>query len=216
MALRKVNFAENEYYHLYNRGNSKQKIFLDEKDHNHFIKLLYLCNSKRNFVFRDITENTFKFDRESTLVNIGVYCLMPNHFHLFVQEKEEGGISKFMQKLSTAYAMYFNAKYNRTGGLYEGKFKSQHISSDRHMKYLFSYIHLNPVKLIESKWKEKGIRNLEICKAFLHSYSFSSYSEYLGFHRAESKILSCSSFPSYFRSSKVFEEEIIEWLDFTP
>ena len=216
MSIRKVDFATGEYYHLYNRGNSKQKIFLDKNDYKHFIKLLYLCNSKRNFVFRDITENTFEFDRETTLVNIGAYCLMPNHFHLLVQEKEENGISKFMQKLSTAYVMYFNTKYGRTGGLFEGKFKSQHVSKDRHMKYLFSYIHLNPVKLIEPKWKEKGIINLIKAKLFLRDYISSSYLEYLGKNRLESKILSRDNFPKYFPLAKSFESEIIEWLSFTP
>jgi len=214
MSIRNISFAKGEYYHLYNRGNSKQKIFLDKKDHEHFLKLLFLCNSERSFVFRDITKDVFIFDRETTLVNIGAYCLMPNHFHLLVQEKTEDGISKFMQKLSTAYVMYFNAKYNRTGGLFEGKFKSKHISTDQHMKYLFSYIHLNPVKLVEPKWKERKIINLTKTKLFLRNYLYSSYSEYLGKNRQESVILTRKSFPKYFPSKKDFESEIIEWLDF--
>ncbi len=101
MSIRKIDFSINEYYHLYNRGNSKQKIFLDAEDYNHFIKLLYLCNSVRGITFRDVSQNSYEFDREETLVNIGAYCLMPNHFHLLVKEKVENGISKFMQKLLT-------------------------------------------------------------------------------------------------------------------
>ena len=118
MSIRRVNFATGEYYHLYNRGNSKQKIFLDDEDYNHFVKLLYLCNSVRSITYRDVTKNVYDFDREETLVFIGAYCLMPNHFHILVKEKSEKGISKFMQKISTAYSMYFNNKYKRTGGLF--------------------------------------------------------------------------------------------------
>ena len=54
------------------------------------------------------------------LVEIGCYCLMPNHFHLLIREKEENGISLFMKKLLTGYSMYFNIKYQRTGKLFEG------------------------------------------------------------------------------------------------
>lgn len=216
MSIRKVNFAEGEYYHLYNRGNSKQKIFLDKKDYQHFIKLLYLCNSNRNFVFKDITQDTFEFDREGTLVSIGAYCLMPNHFHILVKEKGENGVSKFMQKLSTAYVMYFNVKYKRTGSLFEGKFKSQHANSDRHLKYLFSYIHLNPIKLIQPKWKERGIQSLIKSKSYIAQYPFSSYSDYSGERRIESGLISGTDFPDYFSSVKILEAEIFEWLSFTP
>ena len=214
MSIRKVNFVIDEYYHLYNRGNSKQKIFLDEEDCNHFVKLLYLCNSTKSITYRDVSKNIYDFDREETLVFIGAYCLMPNHFHILVKEKIEKGISKFMQKISTAYSMYFNQKYKRTGGLFEGKFKSQHISIDRYLKYIFSYIHLNPVKLIESKWKEIGIKNLKGVMAYLRNYQHSSYLDYLNGDRIKSKILDKKEFPDYFHSKKSFENEIFEWLNY--
>lgn len=207
-------FVINEYYHLYNRGNSKQNIFLNKEDYVHFVKLLYLCNSTRSITLRDITMNTYDFDREETLVNIGAYCLMPNHFHLLVKEKTEKGISKFMQKISTAYSMYFNQKYIRTGGLFEGKFKSQHAGKDRYLKYLFSYIHLNPIKLIEPKWREKGIKNIKNAVKYLRTYHYSSYLDYLNEDRLRLKILDKNKFPKYFLSKKDFEKEIFEWLSF--
>ncbi len=216
MSIRKVDFSTGEYYHLYNRGNSKQKIFGDKEDHEHFIKLLYLCNSTRSITFRDVSMSTYDFDREETLVNIGVYCLMPNHFHILAKEKSENGISKFMQKLSTAYSMYFNKKYKRTGGLFEGKFKSQHMNTDRYLKYIFSYIHLNPIKLIDSKWKEKGLKNLKESLAHLKAYQYSSYLDYLKEDRLKVKILDKKEFPKYFASVNLFEKEIFEWLIFTP
>lgn len=214
MAIRKVDFSTNEYYHLYNRGNSKQEIFLDREDYEHFVRLLYLCNSLRNITSRDISKNIYDFDREETLVYIGVYCLMPNHFHLLIKEKSGNGISKFMQKVSTAYVMYFNKKYTRTGGLFEGKFKSQHIGIDKYMKYLFSYIHLNPIKLIEPKWKEKGIKNIQGAMVFLNKYQYSSYLDYINGDRVRLKLLDKKEFPGYFLNKSSIESEIFDWLKY--
>ena len=214
MSIRKVNFVGGEYYHIYNRGNSKQIIFLDEKDCKHFIYLLYLSNTIRKFTLRDIVKDFFNFDQEKQLVSVGAWVLMPNHFHLLVTEKEEGGISKYMQKLSTAYSMYFNKKYKRTGSLFEGKFKSQHVDTDRYLKYLFSYIHLNPIKLIQKDWKEVGIKNKKEALEYLQKYTYSSYLDHLGINRIQNKILNTEAFPKYFFSKELFVKEIFEWLSY--
>ncbi|MEI8175112.1 MAG: transposase, partial [bacterium] len=130
MSNRTTSLVQGEYYHIYNRGNSKQKIFHDKEDYLRFISLLYISNSSESFnlydLHRDTNFNVYEIERINFLVNVGAFCLMPNHFHILITEKIEGGISKFMQKLSTAYSMYYNKKYKRTGGLFEGKFKSQH------------------------------------------------------------------------------------------
>src|SRR3989344_2913843 len=120
MALRKQNFVPGEFYHLYNRGTDKRKIFLDEQDYEHFLFLMYICNTTKSIELRNISEN---FERGETIIDIGAYGLMPNHFHILVHEKIDGGISKYMLKLMTSYSMYFNKKYERTGKLYEGVFK---------------------------------------------------------------------------------------------
>ncbi len=119
-----------------------------------------------------------------------------------------------MQKVSTAYVMYYNKKYKRTGSLFEGKFKAQHANSDRYLKYLFSYIHLNPIKLIDPAWKEKGIRDLKKVDTYLKQYSFSSYLDYAGDIRVQDKLLDRNAFPKYFPKSKDFLKEIREWLNF--
>jgi putative transposase len=216
MSIRKTAFVPGEYYHIYNRGNSKQKIFLSKKDYERFIALLYGTNTNERFNFFDLRKGggIFSKEIEKKLVSIGTYCLMPNHFHLLITPLSEEGLSKFMQKLSTAYSMYFNETHKRTGGLFEGKFKSQHISSDRQLKYNFSYIHLNPVKLIDSKWKENGIKNLETTFEYLCSYPYSSFLDYLGNKRKEEIILKLDDFPKYFPSKNSFKEEIIEWLNY--
>ena len=214
MSIRKVDFIEGEYYHIYNRGNSKQKIFLSKKDYERFVALLYGINTNESFNFFNLEKGGGIFLREieNPLVSIGAYCLMPNHFHLLITPLSEEGLSKFMQKLSTSYVMYFNETHKRTGGLFEGKFKSIHMKTDKQLKYLFSYIHLNPVKFINRKWKEKGIRNLKTTFEFLNTYLYSSFLDYSGQNRRENLIIDPRDFPDYFSSKDSFKEEIIDWL----
>jgi putative transposase len=223
MGLRKENFATGEFYHIYNRGNSKQKIFLDDNDRDRFLKLLYLCNSEKNIRFReDIIEkkiDVWDFDRGKSLASLGAWVLMPNHFHVLICLPPRSllggeGISLFMKKLCTGYSMYFNKKYQRTGKLFEGVFKSTHLVRDEQLKYIFSYIHLNPIKLIDPQWKEKGIKNTQQAINFLQKYRWSSYKDYIGEDRPENKILFKKDFPTYFPKKKDFNKEILEWLNF--
>jgi len=139
---------------------------------------------------------------------------MANHFHLLITQFEDNNISNFIQKLSTSYSMYFNKKYKRTGSLFEGKFKAQHIGIDRYLKYMFSYVHLNPVKLIQKDWKEKGIKNKKEVLEHLNEYHYSSYLDYVGIQRIQNKILNIKSFPKYFSDKKSFLDEIFEWLNY--
>jgi len=216
MSVRNIKFVPSEYYHIYNRGNSKQRIFLCKKDYERFLALLYVANTDERFNFYDLKKSAdvFSYIIHNPLVAIGAYCLMPNHFHILITPLSEEGLSKFMQKLSTAYSMYFNEKYKRTGSLFEGKFKAQLVQTDRQLKYTFSYIHLNPVKIIDSKWKENGIKNLRTTFTYLRTYPYSSLLDYLQKERKEGLVLSTSAFPQYFNSGQVIEQEIIEWLSY--
>src|SRR3989338_9983081 len=215
MSIRKVAFVPKEYYHIYNRGNSKQKIFLDKNDYRRFIDLLFALNSTEGFNFSDSVKgiSVYERDRKQRLVSIGAYCLMPNHFHILITPLSEEGLTKFMQKLSTAYVMYFNIKYNRTGALFEGKFKAEHLNNDRYLKYIFSYIHLNPIKLIQKDWKEVGIKQKQKSLAYLNSYIYSSFLDYTGKNRQENIIISKSDFPNYFPSVNSFTKEILTWIN---
>ena len=209
-------FAPGEYYHLYSRGVEKRVIFLDNDDYKRFIKILFFCNSSKSVVIRDLprglTFGKYINKRGEILVDIGAYCLMPNHFHLLVRERGEKGISLFMQKLITAYTMYFNDKYGRKGRLFESSYKSIHAADDRYLKYLFAYIHLNPVKLINPEWKENGIKNLEETKKYLNDYTFSSFADYAGRNRDSMLILTKQEFPEYFPTPDIFTTSIFEWI----
>jgi putative transposase len=218
MSIRKVNFVQGEYYHIYSRGNSKQKIFHDGQDYNHFVSLLYLFNNTENInlfhMGRNNTFDIYEVNIDNKLISIGAYCLMPNHFHILIAQLKDGGISKFMLKVNTAYSMYYNKKYKRAGSLFEGKFKAEHVNDDRYLKYVFSYIHLNPVKLIQKEWKEKGIINKDEIIKYLNNYKYSSFLDYIGEERTQNKIINRKSFPGYFPDKKSFLSEIFEWLNY--
>ena len=215
---RKVVFAPGEYYHLYNRGVDKRIIFTEKVDYQRFLALLYLCNTTESIRtpkdFRAEYKDVFTTPRKEMLVDICAYCLMPNHFHLLIKEKSANGISLFMQKLTTAYTMYFNARHERSGALFQGVFKSQHALDDRYLKYLISYVHLNPVKLVESGWKAEGLKNKKRAEEFLENYEYSSYRDFNGLQRFENSIVSRGILPEYFDTPLSFKESMREWLAF--
>jgi putative transposase len=219
---RRFNFSVGEFYHIYNRGNDKKVIFTTENDYLRFLVLLYVCNSAEqihlsNFNGLSKPKNLLKMfnvKRKDALVDISAYCLMPNHIHLLLREKIEGGISLFTQKLFTAYSMYFNKKHVRTGKLFEGVYRAEHADFDQYLKYLYAYIHLNPISLIESGWKNKIIKDKKKAKNFIKGYKYSSYSDYVGVEREQSKILNIKEFPEYFEEVLDFDSMINEWIDF--
>jgi putative transposase len=196
-------FGIGEWYHCYNRGVDKRTVFEDAGDYNRFLILLYLGNGSvplhlanlKNHNIRAVIENA-SIERGEQLVEIGAYALMPNHFHLALKEIIEGGITMFMQRIFTAFTMYFNKKYDRTGALFAGPFKSRYVGDDRYLKHLISYQHLNAAELFEPRWKE-GIGNLKKIEKQLVEYPYSSLHDFLGQKRSERKILGDSIFELY-------------------
>jgi putative transposase len=143
------------------------------------------------------------------LVAIGAYCLMPNHFHLYVTPLVEGGVSKFMQRVLTAYTMFFNERHKRSGVLFQGAFKAEHAETDRYARYLFSYIHLNPAKLRDPQWRELGVRDLRAMREYLHSYPYSSMKEYL----TQKHVLTQPEyFPKYLNTRRDILDHLDDWL----
>ncbi|TSC77673.1 MAG: hypothetical protein G01um101424_296 [Parcubacteria group bacterium Gr01-1014_24] len=207
---RKTPFAENEHYHIYSRGVEKRKIFLNARDYSRFVALLYIMNQDVSFRMDNFLQKNknqlreiFKEEREKALVSILGYCLMPNHFHLILYEHTEGGISKFMGKLLTAYSMYFNTKYERSGPLFTHPFRSEHLNNEAQYMYIFSYLHLNPLSILDGKWKETGIKNKKEAEEFLKKYQLSSYPDFLKNNRPESSIIDFSFIPEYIKNVKL-------------
>ena len=98
--------------------------------------------------------------------------------------------------------------------MFEGPFKAVYVENDGQAKYLFSYIHLNPVKLIQSKWKDNGIKNTKRALSFLKNYKWSSYLDYKGEKRLQGKIITPEDFPIDFQNAKDFDREILDWLEY--
>lgn len=215
---KKISIAPGEFYHLYNRGTEKRDIFLTQNDYERFLSLLYLANNSSHFETKlqgRTLEEAMGVPRERTLVDLCAYVLMPNHFHLLVKERSEGdgkGIGLFMQKLLTGYTMYFNKRNERTGTLFQGKYKASHAADDRYLKYLISYIHLNPIKLIEPTWKETGIEDRIQAEKYLEQYQHSSYLDFLGHPRLQGNILSQEVLPEYFETAMDFRSSVTDWL----
>lgn len=122
------------FYHIYNRGNNKEVLFHEHSDYLHFLELY------KKYLF-DITEAY-------------CFCLVPNHFHFVLRMKEKSEIESFENKnkaihrffsnFFNAYSKYFNHKYDRTGSLFQERFKRKRVDSEIYLKHLIQYIHTNP------------------------------------------------------------------------
>ncbi len=189
MGNRPTPFSTNEWYHCYARGIDKRDTFIDENDYWYFLESAHIANrvnklsqrERRSLSSRDV----WKLPTDDPLVAIGAYCLMPNHFHLLIKETVEGGISAFMQRLGTSYAMYFNRKYSRSGGLFTSPFRSKHIPNDGYLRTVLNYIHINPLGLLSSDSEISDSVSLE----HLSKYPFSSLLDYEGVERQQGVLI---------------------------
>ncbi len=218
--MRNIEFAEECYYHIYNRGVEKRKIFLDDFDRVRFLHSLYFFNDAKPISLRELNTKvsplykgeTFvkENDERKQIIDIGAYCLMPNHFHLLIKTRKQDSISLFMRKLGTGYTMYFNKKYKRTGVLFEGVFKAKLIERDEYLKHMSVYIHTNPLELFNPEWKERGIINMQGAHAFMEHYKWSSYPHYIG--TKNDAILDLNVFPQYFQSGEEYKDILNDWI----
>ena len=130
-----------EFYHVLNRGVEKRNIVVSDDDRMRFVRGLYLFNDKNNapnaISQGNITiESNYKRD---LLVDVHAWCLMDNHYHILLSPKNDdfANISLFMKKVNMGYAKFFNEKYNRSGCLWQGKYKKVLIENDSHFLYLW-------------------------------------------------------------------------------
>lgn len=182
---RLINIAPGEYYHVYNRGVGKKNIFNNDKDRARFLFLLLVLQSP--FELRNTTRlvkdfalnlNIFEILDQKEIqeiikeryVELIVFSLMPNHFHILVKENKPGGISKYLHRILTAYTMYFNIRNETNGHLFQGPYKIVHIEDDRQLMHSSAYIHRNPLEL---GWKLSD----------LHNFKWSSYGDFIGNNR---------------------------------
>jgi len=167
-------YTENGHYHIYNRGVNKGLIFADDQDYRVFLSYLksylnppppkHLLPTKHIYVKgRTFDATTYQVKNYSKEIKLLCYCLMPNHFHFLIKQQPQNGIQEFMRSLSTRYAYYFNKRHQRTGPLFQSRYKAVLIDSEEYLLHLSRYIHLNPSEFTSSL-----------------SNWYSSYSDYLG------------------------------------
>ncbi len=198
MPSRAIPFVNNEYYHVFNRGVAKMPIFNSSFDYKHFMNtfLYYHINGpKPRFSF--FRNKPIELKNNEKIVEVICYCLMPNHFHFLLRQKEENGITEFISKLSNSYTRYFNVKNKRVGPLFQGEFKSVYVESNEQLLHLSRYIHLNP--LIGYVTKD------------LKTYRWSSYPEYLGLAK---DICSKEEVLGQFKSVKDYEKFVMDQVDY--
>lgn len=184
------NHAPEEYYHIYNRGMQKQPIFETDQDRLRFLFLILTFQGKNTIknISREIKQSVQLHVQSSTLhtlhinpelekeilenqtVELVSFCLMPNHFHLQILEKSEGGIAKYMQRVLTAYTKYFNVRHQKSGHLLQGSYKSVFMEDDLQLMHTSAYIHKNPAELKDWRGEEE-------------KYLWSSFSDYTSVNR---------------------------------
>ncbi|MBW2651064.1 MAG: transposase [Deltaproteobacteria bacterium] len=131
------------YYHVINRGNAGENIFNSDRDREKFLEYLEKAVERFSIV-------------------IHTYCLMSNHYHLLI-ETPQPNLSAAIQWLNVSYAAYYNKKRQRSGHLFQGRFKSILVNADEYLTHLSRYIHLNPVRAnmlaIFGKDKKEAVNN---------------------------------------------------------
>jgi REP element-mobilizing transposase RayT len=150
-------------YHVTSRGNGRQQVFLCDDDYERFLEQLDAALEKDEVV-------------------LYAYVLMPNHYHLLVQTPL-GNIKRFMQRLNTAYGMYFRYKHSRPGHCFQGRYGAKVAGGDDYIIRLTRYIHLNPVKTEQMKGKS-GAEKMRA----LEQWGWSSYGGYVDGSRSEERV----------------------------
>jgi putative transposase len=185
----------NDYCHIYNRGVEKRDVFLDDYDYVRFIRSIREFNcvkpvgslySKEKYEKSGSTALK-AVEPLSKLVDIICYSLLPNHYHLLLMQLSSNGISEFIKRLSGGYTCYFNNKYNRTGALFQGKYKYEIVKSDSYLLTLTCYVNGNSEihKLCKAdKWiwssylDYLNLRNGTLCNKCSILKDFNSIEEY--------------------------------------
>jgi putative transposase len=207
---RNLIFANDEIYHVYNRGVEKRKVFTSIREYRRAIELL----TYYRFVDPPLRYSEFEslepFTRESMWqtiakthsheVEIIAYCLMPNHFHFILKQVSDRGISKFIANFTNSYTKYFNTKYKRVGSLFQGPFKAVYVESEDQLLHLTRYVHLNPVTSFLLKLAD------------LSTYEWSSFNEYIG--KQNRAVCDTSWIHEHFKSSIQYQKFVFDQAGF--
>lgn len=208
------------FVHIYNRGNRKQEIVRDNKDRWHFLEILYYLNDE--FISANpfckiqvsLTSNVNRAKRpfirpanwpaRKPLVKILSFSLLENHYHLFLKEIREGGISLFMKRFGTGMAKYFNTKYQENGSLFQGPYKIKKIDEEMYFKYLSVYVQVKNVFEMYPGGYEKAVREFDKAYDWAVKYPYCSLADYAG--ERSSAIIDKDVLGELFNNPKEYKE----------
>jgi len=199
MPYRITPLATGEYYHIFNRGVEKRKVFTNRRDYKRFLETINYYLQKSPIVkFSQATDESKNAQLKDRLVEIITYCLMPNHFHLLLKQLQNNGISTFMRKISDSYTKYFNTKNERPGPLFQGQFKAVRIETDDQLLHVSRYIHLNPI--------------IGFLADNLRRYEWSSYPAFIGI--ANDSVCKKDEILNFFSGPSDYEKFVLDQIDY--
>ncbi|MEW5907726.1 MAG: transposase [Patescibacteria group bacterium] len=223
--LRKEKFTTNEYYHIYNRTLSNSPFFREKSNCERLIKALLLANSTQASqalqFLRDNKnapiENALEIAKNGKkLVDVVCYVIMPDHYHLLLKERLEGGITSFIHRCNISVAKYINTKINRHGPFFESLFKSKHITTNEYLLHLSLYIHLNPLDFISGKqWRRHKIQNWNKIRNRLIAYPYSSLKNFLEKNYNDKILSGTEIIKKQFKNKMGYESFLHEWSEET-
>ncbi len=209
MPIRTLPLVNREYYHVYNRGVALQPTYSTKRDYERFLlslsyyrfnnlpfklsRLLQITKDERESIVSDLEAKNDK------IVELIAFCLMPNHFHILVQQVSDRGVSKFMKQVTDSYTRYFNTKFDRVGPLFQGAFKAVHVENDDQLIHLSRYIHLNPLV-------SYLVREIDFLK-----YPWSSLRNYIG---GDSQFVNPKIVLANFKSSQDYLKFLLDQVNY--
>ncbi len=219
--MRKEQFIIGEHYHIFSRTILNQPLLKDIKSAERLKQAFLIANSteagaafqflrnREDFLLEKVLEI---IGRGKKLVDVLCYSIMPDHYHLFLKETKQGGISNFIQRCNISIAKYINIKKDRRGPVFESRFRSKHIDTNEYLLHLSCYIHLNPLDiLIGKQWREHDLQNWPAAKKKLLNYPWSSARAFIG-NKCNDLILSGTDIIlNQFKDSGDYESFLREW-----
>ena len=192
-------FGGHEYFLVRNLGSENRVLFSSQEDFDRFEAYLYLLNSTEsprvsNFFIHGRERNIYETGRGEKLVGIGAYAITAKEFLILMTPLIDGGMGKFMQKLQTAYTMYFNKKYGHSGRVFHAAYHAEKAADDDELKFFFAKAHLHPAVLFDPEWAETGKDTIASLARRVVAYQYSSVKEY---DAKKFRITSPEVFPEY-------------------
>ena len=204
-----------DIYHICNRGIRKEKIFDNESDYFRFVLNLYRLNNKgESLRMNPHRKSIDSFPEQDKIVEVLKWTLLPNHYHLLLYEKIDGGVLEFVKRLGNSFTKYINIKREKSGYLFQNRARIIQIKNNKHFLYIPFYIDLNLLDLIYPKTER---RKIDVKKSldFFENYKWSSFCDYFGDQNSPfSKIINKDLFYETFDITlKDYRKELCEFLN---